>query len=350
MSTSAALSHLGPTVAAAVLLVGYAAGCSNGTEVRMPPAATPKLSLSAPGRVTGWLAYQTTDGALDRVHLVRTDGSGDHPIAQGLSGRTAHPDFSRDGTRLAFDQLESEEGAVDQLYISDPDGEPPRLLARCVPPECLGQWEAAWSPNGRRLAISIGQGPLTDAGPTTNGLAIVDVATQKVTPILIHPATEGQDHFARWSPDGSALVFWRERNTPDGSIDTAIFRVEPTGRHLQQLTAWTLLAADPDWSPDGTTIVFATSPFLVFPQLGRSDLYVMEPDGTGVRQITHNGPNGPRAAGPRWAPDGKTILYVHAGSAGFPRHVYSVRPDGTGDTPLLTTRDIYTHPVLRPTT
>jgi Tol biopolymer transport system component len=149
----------------------------------------------------GWLASQTTDGNEDRVHLVRVDGADDHAIAGDLPGRTAQPDFAPDGRRLALDQLTSED-AVDQLYVGDADGTHLRLVARCRPPACLDRWEPAWSPDGRRLAISVAGGRLGDEGPTRFGLAVVDVATQSVRTVLEHRAADGQDHFARWSPDG----------------------------------------------------------------------------------------------------------------------------------------------------
>ena len=73
----------------------------------------------------------------------------------------------------------------------------------------------------------------------------------------------------------------------------------------------------------------------------------MRPDGTEVRQLTHL--EGSRATQPRWTPDGEAIIYTRVGASGHPRHIWAMRADGTGDSPLLTTRDIATSPVLQPT-
>src|SRR5438094_480755 len=82
------------------------------------------------------------------------------------------------------------------------DGSNIRHIAPCKLPECLDHWEASRSPDGKQRAISTAGGNLTPTGPTRFGLAIVDVAPEKVRQVVDHPSQEGRDHFARWSPDG----------------------------------------------------------------------------------------------------------------------------------------------------
>ena len=325
---------------------GGASSGSQGTGLSSTSITEQPSARSPIADSTGWLAYQTTDGADDRVHLLRVDGSDDHAIGSQLPGRTAHPDFSPDGRHLVIDQLTSEND-VDQIYVGDGNGQHLKLIARCRPPACLDHWEPAWSPDGRRLVISIAGGRLTPQGPARMGLAIVDVASQTVHTILDHPSTESHDHFARWSPDGRTLVFWRERGTAAGSTQTAIFRIDATGENLEQLTPWSLLAGDPDWSPDGSKIVFSTHPLLVFPASGESDLFLMNPNGTARQQITHNGSE-VRATQPRWTSDGHAIIYVQTTSSGYPRHIAAVRADGSDATVVLADRALYTHPSLQP--
>jgi Tol biopolymer transport system component len=312
------------------------------------PARAGEDALRLPFGSKRWIAYQSIGNTgNDRVFLVHVDGTDDHPIAKNLPGRTAHPDFSRYGHRLAFDQLTSD-AATDQIYVSKADGSHIRHIAPCEPPKCLSHWEPAWSPNGSKLAISTASGPLTDFGPARFGIAIVDVSEGHVHPIVDHPAGQGQDHFARWSPDGHRLVFWRERSAEDGSIQTAIFIVNRDGSHLHRLTPWNMLAGEPDWAPHKALIVFCTRPLLDFPAAAESELYTMRPNGSHVHGLTSFGPDGPRATQPRWTPNGKAILYTRLGQAELPRHIWALTADGDHDVPVLTSKPIYTHATLRP--
>jgi TolB protein len=267
----------------------------------------------------------------DEMHLVRVDGSHDHVIASNLPGRQGHPDFSREGSRLVFDQLT--EGSADQIYVAKADGSAAKRISACKLPRCVSNWEPAWSPDGSHIAISTAVGPLSETGPARFGIAIVEVNSKEVTQVLDHSSTEGQDHFARWSPDGKKLVFWRERAKSDGTIQTAVFIVNADGSGLRQLTPWKMLAGDPDWSPKGDLIVFSTRPLVVFDTSGRSELYTMRPDGSGMHKLTSYGEDGPRATQPRWTPEGKAILYTRVTQTGSPRHIWVI--DRTGDTDVV---------------
>lgn len=285
------------------------AACSSGAghttaTSRTAPAATRQaasagrmVATSPIAGARGWLAYQTTDDGEDRVHLVRVDGSDDHAIGSEVPGRTAHPDFSPDGRHLVIDQLTSQDD-VDQLYVGDADGTDLRLVARCRPPACLDHWEAAWSPDGRRLAVSIAGGRLTDAGPALFGLAVVDVAGQSVRPVLVHRNSAGQDHFARWSPDGA-------------------------------------------------TILFTTRPLLLFQGRGESELYVMDPDGTPACR-SRTTATGDRAPPSRGGPATVRRSSTCEPKRAAPPRLAAIRPDGSDDAIVLDDREVYTHPCLQP--
>lgn len=107
-----------------------------------------------------------------------------------------------------------------------------------------------------------------------------------------------------------------------------------------------LLAGDPDWSPDGTRIVFLTRPLLDFEE-GPSVLFTMAPDGSAVTEIGATATD--RRTQPRWSPDGGFILYTRVRPSGLPRHIWAIAADGSEDSPLLADAPIYTHPVLQPT-
>jgi Tol biopolymer transport system component len=256
-----------------------------------------------------------------------------------------HPDFSRDGKQLTFDQRTSDDD-VDRVYVAAVDGSGARQVSQCSPPACAGLWEPAWSPDGRQLAAASSAGFHRGAPSDRFGIAIIDAAEGTVRPVVEHDFLTGQDHFPRWSSDGRRLVFWRDR---EDQGDMAVVVVNVDGSGLRQITDWDMRAGDADWSPDGRLLVFGTQPLSNFQQAGHSELYTVRPDGKELRRLTNNGPGGARATQPRWTPDGKGILYTLTTQAGTPRHIYLLSADGKRDTPVITSKRVYTHPILQST-
>ena len=81
----------------------------------------------------------------------------------------------------------------------------------------------------------------------------------------------------------------------------------------------------PDWSPDGTKILFTSN------RTGWNEIYVMDADGSDVTQLTSAANEYDESWGARWSPDGTKILYTFdptMGSGGD-RDLFTMSPDGT---------------------
>jgi TolB protein len=95
------------------------------------------------------------------------------------------------------------------------------------------------------------------------------------------------------------------------AIDAAreIYITNPDGSGVTALTdagADGMAAAEPAWSPDGTKMAFVLgSPEHLGAYAGDGDIYVMNADGTRLIRLTE----GLRAAGPAWSPDGTEIVF-----------------------------------------
>lgn len=157
--------------------------------------------------------------------------------------------------------------------------------------------QSAFSPDGSRLAF-------TAVGGGKEVLHILDVESRKVVTSITLPL-DGITG-PTWSNDGRRLVF----SGNDGGI-TDLYMVDSDGGNLRQLTNDRYGDLQPQWSPDGKTIAFATERgdgadigILRFPRL-RIALYHLA---TGRIEILpgQDGLN----INPMWAPDSRSIAYV----------------------------------------
>ena len=178
------------------------------------------------------LAY-TIEGKSD-IGLMTADGIVEGPIVTGLSGDASVPAWSPDGQRLAFN-LYSETGS--SIYIINADG------TGLTEPLADGAY-VDWSPDGGHLVYSRG----TSDGETDLYVLAVDGSTQP-TQITDEP---GVDATARWSPDGSKIAFYSDRD------DGGVYIVNPDGTDVEQILGNPLDArvAHLDWSSDGNHFAF----------------------------------------------------------------------------------------------
>lgn len=139
------------------------------------------------------------------------------------------------------------------------------------------------------------------------------------------------DNWPQWSPDGTRLVFERGDNTrfiSKGVVAHAIFTVRLDGTGYRRLTPWGLDAAQPDWSADGKWILFRSQ------ESGerQNNLFLVHPNGTSLHQITHTFGGTYTWASYTFSPDGRFITAARSpghGKAGN-ADVYVMNVDGTG--------------------
>ncbi|MFQ5813277.1 MAG: TolB family protein [Anaerolineae bacterium] len=94
---------------------------------------------------------------------------------------------------------------------------------------------------------------------------------------------------ARFSPDGTKIVFASDR-----AGDWYIYTMNADGTNVRQLAPAGHWAA-PDWSPDGTRIIYKCPP---------QGLCVMNADGTNSRRLTSTDDTFAR-----WSHDGSRIVF-----------------------------------------
>jgi Tol biopolymer transport system component len=214
-----------------------------------------------------------------------------------LGAATAHAAFPGPNGQLAT--------ATNDVNTVFPDGSGFRAV---VP----GAGGPAWSSDGRRLAWT------APSNPTSRQIYVGNPDGSGAVQVTFDP---GAPNDPAWSPDGTTLAFGRNGD---------IWTIGVDGTNQTNLTNTTTHSeAEPVWSPDGTKIAFARIAHPP-PATDNFDIYVMNPDGTGVTQVTTN-PD--RDWLPDWAPDGSRIAYKAEGAEGG--GIFTIDADGTGRTLLV---------------
>jgi hypothetical protein len=168
------------------------------------------------------------------------------------------------------------------LYTMRPDGTHFRFRLRDF-------HQARWSPDGDRLVLAglEARPGIWTAGP--DGLGIKRLTAWK------------HDSSPTWSPDGRRIIFVHSRN-----YSTRIWMISAAGGRKHAVVPKDIgEEQDPDWSPRGDRIAFSHTRV----NYGESDgdLFVVRPDGTGLRRLRHAGIT------PRWSPDGTRLAYLIPG-------------------------------------
>ena len=186
--------------------------------------------------------------------------------------------WSPDGTRIAFEGWDNSQPGRTGVYTARAidGGDLVRVTIAVGAPHDI---PLAYSPDGRQLvlyrSIRIEPGDLpADIG---GSLWVVNVDGSKAHQIKTPGTAPGW--WARWSPDGTKILFATERLRPDG----ALWTVRPDGSGLTKIfkDSHGRFPSGPTWSPDGSQIMFSLNPVsdtFLHPANG---LYVITADGTG---------------------------------------------------------------------
>ena len=139
------------------------------------------------------------------------------------------------------------------------------------------------------LALAIGAGAVLLVTPALGlGDRLLNLIQSKRSPLDVQAPS--------WSTDGRTIVFvsWRDGNGE-------VYVMDADGSGHRNLTQHPAKDVRPAWSPDGRTIAFVSQ------RNGTSDVYVMNPDGSGKRNLTRD-----RASDdyPTWSPDGRKIAFL----------------------------------------
>lgn len=267
------------------------------------------------------IAFASDRSGEPQIWVMNGDGSELRQITDEPSG-ACQPDWSPDGTRIVFTSpcdRYKEEYSGSSLFLVTVD----TLAVEPMPLPPGGGYDPAWSPDGNQIAF-------TTPRQNRPNIWIYDLVERNAFSVTQGVTTA---FMPVWSPDSETIMFITNRIGPtqiwvmdsDGS-DPDIFsrsddlkNVDPAWSPLGELIAWTqnstsgggppwLQASswqgggpergfieyrvtetnrnpmrDPDFSPDGTWIVFEG-----YPDGVNHDIFIMTTSGTSLQQLTED--------------------------------------------------------------
>src|SRR5690606_32312386 len=137
------------------------------------------------------------------------------------------------------------------------------VVGRYQWPDLVGIKSPAWDPTGQRVVFE----GLSSAG--FSDLYVIDFRTQELRALT-------NDHYRDrdpdWSPDGRTIIFASDRTSfgPDGY--TNLFRIDVETGHVRSGPYGARPGLAPRWSPDGSRILFSSDRGGVF------DIYAVDVD------------------------------------------------------------------------
>jgi Tol biopolymer transport system component len=283
------------------------------------------------------IAYweKAADGSWS-IHVMGADGShvndsftAGAPLVAPFEGEEA-PQWSPDGRRLAVSLMV---GKLSHVEIFDAaTGASIQTLSQ--PDESTDS--PAWRPDGKSLVLRlvgfrVQSDPAADLEVSGVWLMIVDLQAKVwvqgdlLQPPGVEPIAIG---LPSWSPDGSRVLFDARADAPEYAIATT----DAHGRDERVVSAATQLAMSPRYSPDGTQIAFIN---WLEPH---GYLWVMNADGSGARKLSDD----QAVTDEIWSPDGRSIAFEGQPTDGHDNNLNVINV-ATG-----TVRTLVTHTAAEP--
>jgi TolB protein len=241
-----------------------------------------KAFTGTPGVAATEIAFVSDRAGQREVYVMDADGGRQRPATTGDSIK-AFPDWMPDGGAIVYTSYDDRE--LPGLYVtSRGNSRPGPILTQVLPG--FSKYRGVFSPDGRKLAF-------VSSLDGTAELFSVDRSGKRLARLTDNRSI---DIAPAWSPDGSHMAFVSDR-----SGMPQIYVMDDAGGAVRRLTYNGSYNTHPAWSPDGRWIAYETRV-----DGGRFDIWLIDPQGeVNVPLVTH--PRSDESAA--WSPDGRKIAF-----------------------------------------
>jgi Tol biopolymer transport system component len=261
------------------------------------------------------------------VYTMNPDGSDVQQLTNlGPDNFASWESWSPDGKLIVFSEFPPPD-FHGQLWLMNSDGTNQHLL---LAEAGITEVRPSFSPDGKTIVFSRGYRYNPDNGnPFIVEIYRIGVDGRGLTQISRHQTLGVHDYGPKYSPDGTTIVVGCDQR--DGILSAA-WLTGADGGKFRLATPPEISARRPDWSPDGKKIAFQTH--CCNPQ--NETIAVINADGTGLRELTHNGNDyggGAHDFDPSWSPQGDAIVFERdtPDSGG----IFVMKADGSGMTQAM---------------
>ena len=249
------------------------------------PTTTPTPTLTPTPAYPPRIAYVSDRTGAPQIYIIQSDGAND--IQLTFEGWNEHPFWSPDGSRIYFI---SDRGQGPALWSMRADGSDQQEVL--FVPGSIGY---ALSPNGEHVAY-------LQPGPA---------GIQLFLDGLLWSEFPGQRLSLQWAPDSQNIVLEIDYAKTVGIMNIA-------SSEVSSLTDPAYASWNPGWSPDGRSVVFAST------KDGNAGIYTLSLAQPTFVRLT---PLNAWSQAPSWSPDGSLVAHI-TGEGGGQWGLYVVDPAG----------------------
>jgi hypothetical protein len=257
-------------------------------------------SAGAVQSTSGAIVFTSTRDGNEEIYAANADGSSQRNLTQNAAA-DRQPALSPDGSHVAFST--NRDGRFD-IYVMNADGTNP---TRITDGDLGMDAEPAWSPDGTRLVFASTR-PFNDAWH----IWMVNADGSN-----LHQLTGGFGVSPAWSPDGSTIAYV-------GSDQLWVAGADGGNPHALAMPLQGVgPMAAPAWSPDGSRLAFSVQGPLTSPSM--ASIFVSGADGSNPQQVTDWGSY--FDSEPQWSSDGTTIMFQRYFGGSNPLELFATTLD-----------------------